>query len=73
MGLSLYAFPPTRILSEVLCKIASSECEVLLIAPMWTTQIWFWDIIPLLVDSPRQLPVVHRLLKQPGYPPVFAE
>ena len=71
-GLSVYAYPPTRILSEVLRKIACSNCEVLLIAPMWPTQIWFWDVIPLLLDSPRQLPYIPRLLKQPGSPPVFA-
>ena len=38
---------------------------------MWPTQIWFWDLIPLLVDSPRQLPQIPHLLKQPGSTPVF--
>ena len=70
-NLSLYAYPPTKILSEVLRKIATTTCQVLLIAPMWPTQVWFWDLLPLLVDPPRRLPHTPTLLKQPGHPPVF--
>ena len=72
-NLSIYAYPPTRILSQVLRKIATTTCQVLLIAPMWPTQVWFWDLLPLLVDHPRRLPYISRLLKQPGHPPVFQQ
>ncbi len=65
-GLCLYLFPPTKILSEVLRKLASEPCRALLIAPFWPAQVWFWDLVYACTDAPRSLPPRSDLLRQPG-------
>ena len=70
-GLSIYMFPPTNLLTKVLRKIQVQPCEVLLIAPFWPAQIWFWDLVHLSTNRPLALPNMKRLLKQPGTTPVF--
>ena len=37
----------------------------ILIAPGWPTKPWFWDLVELSLDHPRQLPPIRSLLKQP--------
>ena len=71
LNLSLYVFPPTAILTKVVQKIAAEPCQVLLIAPFWPSQIWFWDLVHMSTDTPRTLPCIPKLLRQPGNPPVF--
>ena len=39
--------------------------QVLLIAPYWPTRSWINQMIALLYDYPRALPVWNKLLKQP--------
>ena len=65
-GMYGYAYPPTRFVTEVLHKVARSQCEILLVAPCWPTQAWFPLLLSLLIDVPRVLPIIPRLLKQPG-------
>lgn len=65
-GMFGYAYPPTRFLTEVLHKVARSQCEILLVAPCWPMQAWFPLLLSLLIDVPRVLPIEDRLLKQPG-------
>ena len=33
--------------------------------PGWLTKPWFWGLVELSLDIPRQLPPIHTLLKQP--------
>ena len=33
--------------------------------PGWPTKPWFWDLVEMSLDIPRQLPPIHTLLKQP--------
>ena len=68
-GMTLYAFPPTAILNKVIRKITSDPCQVLLIAPFWPSQLWFWDLIHLSTDTPIALPLWPKLLKQPANGP----
>ena len=63
-----YAYPPTAILSEVLKKIRSEPCTVLVLAPLWQGQPWFPDLLALLIDYPIQLPWNRRLLAQQNRP-----
>ena len=65
-GLWAYAFPPSPLMRQVLSKVKSSTCRLILIAPLWPTQEWFPDLLDLLVDSPRKLPDWPKLLVQPG-------
>ena len=60
-----YTFPPTALLPRVVQKLLSQECRLILIAPGWPTKLWFWDLVELSLDLPRQLPPIRSLLKQP--------
>ena len=60
-----YAISPTAFLSRVFQKLQSQECRLILIAPGWPTKPWFWDLVKLFLDHPRQLPPICSLLKQP--------
>ena len=46
-------------------ELLSQECRIILIALGWPTKPWFWDLVELSVDHPRQLPPIRSLLKQP--------
>jgi len=65
-GMYGYAYPPVGFLTTVLQKIATSHCEIMLVAPCWPTQAWFPLLMSLLVKVPRVLPTSDRLLMQPG-------
>ena len=60
-----YAFPPTKLIPEVLSKISREKATVLLIAPAWPASNWFPDLIDLLIDLPVKLPDWKHLLCQP--------
>jgi hypothetical protein len=60
-----YAFPPTKLIPEVLRKLRQSQVHLFLVAPAWPNQHWFPDLLNLLCDFPLQLPTWHRLLSQP--------
>ncbi|XP_064078436.1 uncharacterized protein LOC135195853 [Macrobrachium nipponense] len=67
-GRDLYAFPPFKILGEVLRKFAASEgTRLTLIAPFWPAANWFTEVMSFLVDFPRTLPSRRDLLKQPHF------
>jgi ribonuclease HI len=61
----LYAFPPTALIRSVLNKISEDLAEVILIAPYWPNQEWFPDLMALLIDLPRSVPLWNSLLRQP--------
>jgi hypothetical protein len=67
-NLSLYAYPPTGLISKVVTKLRASACEMILIAPLWPEKPWYPDLLPLLVEPPVQLPLRSDLLKQPHMP-----
>ncbi len=41
-NVSLYAFPPIKLIPAVLCRVKVSGARLLLIAPFWPSQTWFW-------------------------------
>ena len=62
----LYAFPPFAILRKVINKFRNSpNSRMTLIAPWWPQREWFPDLIALVVEEPRQLPLRQDLLTQP--------
>ena len=63
-NLVAYAFPPTALLPKVVQKLQSQICRIIL-APGWPTKPWFWDLVEMSLDIPRQLPPIRTLLKQP--------
>ena len=64
-NLVAYAFPPTALLPKVVQKLQSQICRIILIAPGWPTKPWFWDLVEMSLDIPRQLRPIRTLLKQP--------
>ena len=64
-NLVAYVFPPTALLPKVVQKLQSQTCSIILIAPGWPTKPWFWDLVEMSLDIPRQLPPTRTLLKQP--------
>ena len=65
-GLSAYAFPPHRILPQVLEKVRkASGLRLILVVPFWERHPWLKEIRQLAVDGPVHLPGWPNLLKQP--------
>ena len=64
-NLVAYAFPLTALLPKVVQKLQSQICRIIFIAPGWPTKSWFWDLVEMSLDIPRQLPATRIRLKQP--------
>ena len=63
---NLYAFPPFAIVRKVLNKFRESHnSRMTLIAPWWPQREWFPDLLRLVVEEPRALPLRKDLLSQP--------
>ena len=60
----LYAFPPFSIISRVLHKIQEDEATVMMILPLWPTQVWFPTALHLLAAAPVLLPRHTLVLPQ---------
>ncbi|XP_068214541.1 uncharacterized protein [Palaemon carinicauda] len=67
-GLEAYVFPPFGLITQVLNKVTfHKNFSLTLIAPFWPRKEWFPDLIDLLVDFPRLLPLKKCLLRQPHF------
>ena len=64
-ALDAYAFCPVAILPQLVQKMITYRCRVIVIAPGWPGMPWFWDLVELSVKIPLRLPQMHNLLKQP--------
>lgn len=64
----LYAFPPFSILGRVLQQITLQRVEVLLVAPMWTSQPWFGRMLQMCAGPPLILPKRQDLVVLPQSP-----
>ena len=45
-------------------KVQSSQCKIVLIAPLWPDRPWFPELLHLLVSPPVYLPEISKLLTQ---------
>ncbi len=63
-NVSLYAFPPVKLIPTVLCRVKVSGARLLLIAPFWPSQTWFSELTPLLYLPPWEIPIRRDLLSQ---------
>ena len=59
----LYAFPPFRVIKDVIRKLSEEQASFLAILPVWRPQPWFAEALPLLRDVAHLLP--HRSLYLP--------
>ncbi len=64
LNVSLYAFPPIKLIPAVLCRVKVSSARLLLIAPFWPSQTWFSELTPLLYRPPWEIPIRRDLLSQ---------
>ena len=58
-----YAFPPFCLIQRILSKVEQEEAEMILIAPLWTTAVWFPQLLRLLTRDPVLLPRRRNLLQ----------
>ena len=64
-NLNGYAFCPVAILPQLVQKMWSYPCQMIVLAPGWPGMPWFWDLIDLSTKPPLQLPLWDQLLCQP--------
>ena len=64
-GLDGYVFCPVAILPQVIQKMITYPCRMIVLAPGWPGMPWFWDLADLSTRVPLQLPHWKTLLKQP--------
>ena len=63
-GMYAYAFPPQILLHRVLRKVQQEPCTLILVAPLSPTLSWFPVRLELVIDYPRLLPRIPKLLTQ---------
>jgi len=59
-----YANHPWCLIGHVLNKIKTQQAQVILIAPVWKSQIWYPVILEMLMDYPRLIPPQENLLQK---------
>ena len=65
----LWAFPPLPLVPRVLSKLSTQPARLLvLLAPLWSAQSWFPDVLRFLAMPPVLLPFRPDLLTQNGAP-----
>ena len=62
--LNAYVFPPFSIIGRVLQKMKLEEADITLVAPIWTTQTWFPEILHSIVQDSYVIPKKKFLLYQ---------
>ena len=59
----VYAYPEPILIGRVLKKLEQhTNTSMILICPVWTTQVWFPVLLRLLVDFPHKLPQWNNLI-----------
>ena len=65
-NLDMYAFPLIPLLTNVVNKVLSHQCQrFIIIAPGWPNMPWFWDLVELSSQIPLCLQNCPDLLTQP--------
>ena len=61
-----YLFPPWAMILPVLLKLKHEKnCYLTLIVPCWPSQSWFTELLSLLCEIPRRLPLRPDLIVMP--------
>ena len=64
-GLDAYVFCPVALIPQVIQKLTTYRCRIIMIAPGWPGMSWFWDLVDLSTRLPLRLPLWVDLLTQP--------
>ena len=60
-----YAFPPFCLIMRSLAKLREQGGELVLVTPVWPTQVWYPTLLDLSVSLPVLLPASQNLLLGP--------
>lgn len=60
-----YEFPQFSLIQRVIAKLRRERAELVLITPFWRSQVWFPDLMSLLVEHPILLPGMRELILDP--------
>ena len=63
-----YAFPPFCLITQVLNKKKDKTKKSILKPPCWQTQLWYPQILSMLIRKPAILPLSKKLLANPSGP-----
>lgn len=58
-----YANPPFILIPRVLQKVRNEQADLVLVAPLWTSQAWWPSLIDLVVAPPLLLPRISNLFQ----------
>lgn len=61
-NLAAYAFPPFCLIARCVQKVLQEEADLLLVAPVWTSQFWYPMLLTSLWSPPILLPAIPDLL-----------
>ena len=61
-----YIFAPFSLLSNCVQKIVMDQARALIVCPLWPTQVFFTEMMKILVKKPIILPRRKTLLSMPG-------
>jgi hypothetical protein len=60
-----FAFPPFCLITRCLQKVVQEQATMIIVVPMWTTQVWFTRLLSLLIDHPKVFKVTRDVLSNP--------
>ena len=63
-GLDAYVFCAVALIPQVIQKMTTYRCRIIMIAPGWPGMSWFWDLVDLSTRLPLRLPLWVDLLTQ---------
>jgi hypothetical protein len=60
-----YAFPPFCLINRCLAKVRLEQATLVMVAPVWNAQVWYPQILGMLIEVPLLLPPLKDLLLSP--------
>lgn len=63
-----YVFPPFCLISRILNKIREEQATVVAVVPKWPTQIWWPQLVSMLIRFPIVLPNTKATIYLPSNP-----
>ena len=73
-----YANPPWNLVGRVLAQVRQQRAQLVLVAPVWKSQVWYPTLLAMLVRKPLLLPALPNLIQpthrvnQPDVTPTLA-
>ena len=62
----IYCFPPFCMISFILSRVIQEEATMTLITPEWPQQVWFPELLKLLIEVPIKLPAIKNIVTDPA-------